>query len=86
MTRDKIDIQVMLNGLVEMILRQLQENSDQTGELVQTSNIQKLSSSSKLGSLIEKVGVTMETVTETESYACLDFLMFYDMQLKPDRI
>ena len=84
MTRDEIDIQVMLNGLVEMILRQLQENLDQTGELVQTSNIQKLSSSSKLGSLIEKVGVTMTTVTETKSYAHLDFLMFYDMQLKPD--
>ena len=86
MTRDKIDIQVMLNGLVEMILRQLQENSDQTGELVQTLNIPKISSSSKRGSVIEKVGVTMATVTETESYARLEFLMFYDMQLKPNRI
>ena len=62
MIQDEFDIKDVLNGLVEMIIWQWWENSDQTGELVQTTNIQQLTNS-KLVSLIDKVGVTMATVT-----------------------
>ncbi|GKA39854.1 hypothetical protein Tco_0732447, partial [Tanacetum coccineum] len=60
-------------------LRQLWENSDQTGELVQIAMIQKLLSS-KLGSLMDKFGdfdfiicqnpytYFVRSATETESY------------------
>ncbi|KAJ9559358.1 hypothetical protein OSB04_013972 [Centaurea solstitialis] len=75
------------------ILRQWWDRSDQTGELVQIENIQKLSSS-KLESLIKKFGVfdfiicqnpytyAPKSVTmaaaETESFAGLEFSLFYE--------
>ncbi|KAI3743659.1 hypothetical protein L1987_61370 [Smallanthus sonchifolius] len=75
------------------ILKQWWDKSDQTGELVQVATIQKLSSS-KLESLMNKFGVfdfiicqnpynySPRSVTmaaeETESFAGLDFSLFYE--------
>nr|XP_043615101.1 probable inactive DNA (cytosine-5)-methyltransferase DRM3 [Erigeron canadensis] len=74
------------------ILRDWWDNSDQAGELVQIATIQKLSSS-KLESLMKKFGVfdfiicqnpytysarSVLAAVETESYAGLDFSMFYE--------
>lgn len=75
------------------ILRQWWDKSDQTGELVQIATIQKLSSSA-LENLINKFGVfdfiicqnpytySPKSVTmaaaESESFAGLDFSMFYE--------
>ncbi|XP_024982524.1 probable inactive DNA (cytosine-5)-methyltransferase DRM3 isoform X2 [Cynara cardunculus var. scolymus] len=91
--RLKAVVSVEPSEIKRKILRQWWDKSDQTGELVQIENIQKLSSS-KLESLIKKFGVfdfiicqnpytyAPKSVTmaaaETESFAGLDFSLFYE--------